>query len=161
MSKLVTINDVNKVVEDLKLKNQKIVLVGGCFDILHIGHIRFLENSKKEGDTVIVLLESDEQVKKTKGDNRPIHTQEQRAEVLAALSVVSYIILLPSHFQDSDYDNLVRLIKPAIIATTQADPGRFHKERQAEGIGARVVDVVDRIGTHATSKVAELLSKEL
>ena len=65
----------------------KIVLVGGCFDILHLGHVVFLEKAKKEGDVLVVLLESDEKVRFLKGKGRPVHTQSERAEILSALKV--------------------------------------------------------------------------
>ncbi|MBI3343244.1 adenylyltransferase/cytidyltransferase family protein, partial [Candidatus Gottesmanbacteria bacterium] len=60
----------------------KKILVGGCFDLLHYGHIRFLEEAKKLGDHLVVALESDENVRRMKGEGRPIHTQAQRKEML-------------------------------------------------------------------------------
>ena len=77
----------------------KKVLTGGCFDILHFGHITFLKQAKTLGDHLIVALESDGNVKRVKGDMRPIHTQEQRKAMLEALSCVDEIIRSPSHEQ--------------------------------------------------------------
>ena len=96
----------------------KVVLVGGCFDILHYGHISFLEKAKSLGDCLIVALESDENVKKLKGPGRPIHTQKQRAGMLKELKCVDEVILLPPI---PDYERLVQKIEPDIIAITQGD----------------------------------------
>src|SRR4030066_2117530 len=99
----------------------RIVLIGGCFDILHIGHVRFLSEAKGMGDYLVVLLESDEKVKELKGKNRPVFIQKERAEVLSALGSVDLIVLLPMMENDSDYLNLVMKIKPDIIAVTEED----------------------------------------
>ncbi len=132
--------------------NKKIVLTGGCFDLLHRGHLLFLEKAKLEGDYLIVLLESDNSIKIRKGQTRPIETQKKRAENLLKQSSVDLIILLPERVSDSDYDNLVSEIKPAIIATTKKDPSRFHKERQAQLVGAKVIDVIERLPQYSTTK---------
>lgn len=161
MNKILTIDQAIAISEKIRKKGKKIVLAGGCFDILHIGHITYLANAKRHGDTLIVLLESDEAIQRTKGKSRPIHTQEQRAMLLAALSVVDYIVLLSYLKNDKEYDDLVFSLKPAIIAGTKADPKRIHKERQAKVIHAQLIDVVERITDTSTSKLAEILNKEL
>lgn len=140
-------------------QNKRIVLVGGCFDLLHIGHITFLEEAKKQGDVLAVMLESDETIKKTKGDNRPINSQEIRAKILAALSVVDIVILLDAHMSNTDYAAVVFSIKPAIIATTAGDVNRFYKERYASEIGARVIDVTPQIKDKSTTKLVTLLNE--
>jgi len=140
-------------------QDKKIVLVGGCFDILHIGHLIFLDAAKKEGDCLIVLLESDESIKKSKGPRRPLNTQEDRARLLAAFESVDYVVLLPTDMHDKTYDTLVMEIKPAIIATTKGDQYRFHKERQAKSVGASVIDVTDPIKDQSTTKVFEILKE--
>ncbi|MCX6792059.1 MAG: adenylyltransferase/cytidyltransferase family protein [Candidatus Gottesmanbacteria bacterium] len=95
---------------------KKIVLVGGCFDLLHYGHINFLKQAKSRGDWLVVALESDENVKRMKGNARPIHIQAQRKEMLEALSFIDEVISLPPMHNDRDYFELVRKIRPAIIA---------------------------------------------
>lgn len=140
---------------------KKIVVAGGCFDLLHIGHITLLENAKKEGDVLIVLLESDASVRKRKGIDRPIHNQEQRAQLLSALKAVDYSILLPEEMNNDDYDTLLEKIKPSVIATTESDPHISHKERQAKKIGAKVIQVNKYIPSVSTTKLLEILSKEI
>lgn len=159
--KILTTKKAIEVGKKLRQQGKKIVLAGGCFDILHIGHISYLEKSKAQGDSLFILLESDEKIRKTKGKNRPINTQEDRAEVLAKLQMIDYIVTLKGVLTNEDYDKLILAIKPAIIATTKADPYRMHKERQATLSGARVVDVTEVIQTNSTTKIAKLLRKEL
>lgn len=155
MQKIYSINDSFPLVQELHRYNQKIVLVGGCFDILHEGHIQFLNAAKKYADILIVLLESDESIRKRKGSDKPKNLQDDRARILAAVSVVDYIIELPFLKAHAEYDAVVLQLKPAIIATTKGDPGRSHKERQAEKIKATVIDVIDRLPSYASSSLAE------
>jgi len=134
----------------------KIVLTGGCFDILHIGHVRFLSEAKRMGDYLVVLLESDKRVKKLKGKNRPVFIQKERAEMLSALESVDLIVLLPTIQNDSDYLNLVMKIKPDIIAVTENDPIIEKKRIQAKRIRGEL-KVVSFRGTVSTSKLAKIL----
>jgi len=141
--------------------NQRIVLVGGVFDLLHIGHLHFLEKAKEAGDVLVVLLESDSSVKKKKGNNRPINIQADRATMLAALRPVDHIILLPDPTTDIDYQNVTKLLKPAIIATTIGDPYLAQKQSAAKSVGAQVREVIQQIDDKSTSHLAQLLAKEI
>jgi rfaE bifunctional protein nucleotidyltransferase chain/domain len=134
----------------------KIVLAGGCFDILHIGHVRFLSEAKRMGDYLVVLLESDGRVKNLKGKNRPVFIQKERAEMLSALECVDIIVLLPMIEKDSDYLNLVMKIKPDIIAVTEDDPLLEKKRSQAEEVGGKL-KIVSFTKTFSTSKLAKIL----
>lgn len=151
MKKIITLTEGRKLTQELKRQQKRIVLAGGCFDLLHKGHLAFLNQAKQRGDHLIILLESDAMIRKRKGPDRPKETQDRRAHNLAAEIAVDSILLLPSFMENSDYDNLVSELKPAIIATTKGDPLRFHKERQAKMIGAEVVDVIDRLSTYSTT----------
>ncbi|RPJ05421.1 MAG: D-glycero-beta-D-manno-heptose 1-phosphate adenylyltransferase [Deltaproteobacteria bacterium] len=137
----------------------RIVLTGGCFDILHIGHVRFLSEAKGMGDYLVVLLESDRNVKRLKGENRPVFIQEERAEMLSALSSVDLIVLLPMMENDSDYLNLVTKIKPNIIAVTENDPHIEKKRRQAKEIGSEF-KIISLTKTFSTSNLAGILRIE-
>jgi FAD synthetase len=139
--------------------NKKIVLVGGCFDILHYGHISFLKEAKKLGDYLMVALESDENVKRRKGPSRPIHSQEQRKEILESLRIVDEVLALPTMSSDIEYQNLVQKIKPSVIAITEGDTYTSRKELQAKTIGATVVEI-PKIHTHSTSQLVKLLELE-
>lgn len=161
MKKIVTVQQAIQIAKKLHKETKSIVLVGGCFDILHIGHITFLEKAKESGDSLFVFLEPDESIKKLKGENRPINNQENRAKILSALESVDYVILLPLHLTDIDYDRMIIQLKPAIIATTRGDVHRKQKARQAALIKSKVIEVTDYIRDQSTSRLVKLLGSEL
>ncbi|MEK7592011.1 MAG: adenylyltransferase/cytidyltransferase family protein [Patescibacteria group bacterium] len=135
------------------------VLVGGCFDVLHYGHIHFLSSAKNLGDQLVVALESDENVKKRKGDSRPIHTQAQRKAMVTSLSCVDEVIELPTMNSDQEYFDLVISIRPSIIAITEGDPYKEKKSSQAASIGASVIEI-PKIHTPSTTQLAKLIGLE-
>lgn len=160
MDKILEINKIGKVLDELKKENKSIVVAGGFFDILHLGHIRFLQKARAKGDILIVLVESDEMAKKTKGENRPINDQSARAEILASLSCVDFVIKLPYMKSDEDYDNLIREIRPNVLAITEDDPYIEHKKRQASIVGASVESVISRIIDKSTSRLVKIIEEE-
>lgn len=137
----------------------KKVLVGGCFDLLHYGHIRFLEEAKKLGNWLVVALESDENVRRMKGEGRPIHNQQQRKAMLEALSCVNEVIALPPMNNHQDYYDLVTRVRPQVIAITEGDPLETNKREQAAKAAAQLV-VIPKIPTPSTSQLAKLLGLE-
>ncbi|KKQ02088.1 MAG: Glycerol-3-phosphate cytidyltransferase TagD [Candidatus Roizmanbacteria bacterium GW2011_GWA2_36_23] len=132
----------------------KTVLVGGCFDIIHLGHMQFLKNAKKEGDILIIALESDEFMKNRKY-RIPIHNQIQRAEILSEFSIVDLIILLPYFSTDDQYYQLVKKINPDVIAITENDPYIGNKQKQAKLTGAKVKVVLSQLPGFSTKKIRE------
>ena len=96
--------------EELKNASKKIVFTNGCFDIIHVGHVRYLQAAKDLGDVLIVGLNTDTSVKKLKGDSRPINNESDRAEVLLALKSVNHVVL----FDEQTAENLIAEIKPDI-----------------------------------------------
>jgi len=110
MGRVVNINELLEKINGLKSENKVIVTTNGCFDILHVGHVRYLNQAKALGDTLIVCLNTDKSVKKLKGDSRPINSENDRAEVLAGLSSVDYVIL----FDEETPSDLLGIIKPGI-----------------------------------------------
>lgn len=157
MSKIIDIAHSEPLAKKLRENGKTIVLAGGCFDILHIGHITFLEKAGKKGDILILMLESDKQIKKFKGENRPINSQEDRARILASLECVDYIVLLKPDMNDKDYDDLVIKLNPNVIATTVGDQYEKHKKRQAKLIKAKLIRVTDRIVDKSTTRLIKLL----
>ena len=133
----------------------RIVLTGGCFDILHIGHVRFLSEAKKMGDYLVVLLEGDRKVKELKGRNRPLFVQKERAEMLSALGSVDLVVLLPPLENNRSYLDLVKKIRPSVIAVTESDPRLEEKKEQARKIGGKlkVVPLTKRFSTSNLAKV--------
>ncbi len=140
---------------NLKSSNQKLVLVGGCFDILHAAHIEFLTLAKKQGDSLIVLLESDQKIKELKGERRPINSQQDRAVVLSNLSMVDYVLPLENLKNDDDYEILVKLIKPDIIAVTVGNKIYNWERDYIEKTGSKIVEVMERKPDYSTTKIEE------
>ncbi len=112
MKKVCSLDELPNLVEKLKKDNKKIVFANGCFDILHVGHTRYLEQAKSLGDILIVGLNDDESESQLKGQGRPVMPEEDRIEIVAALECVDYVVL----FSDPTVENLLRIIKPVIHA---------------------------------------------
>ena len=104
-------DEISSIVNELKNKDKKIIFTNGCFDILHIGHIKYLEKAKSFGDILILGLNSDESIRRLKGKNRPINTQDDRAYILASLEVVDYLVI----FEEDTPFELIKLIKPDVL----------------------------------------------
>jgi len=128
MSKILKIEDAIKIAKTLREQNKSIVLVGGVFDILHVGHVKFLEKAKEQGHILFVILESDGNTRKLKGKDRPINNQKNRAIVLSSLTCVDYIVMLPNLSTNTQYDSIVFQIQPSIIATTKEFPITQHPD---------------------------------
>jgi D-beta-D-heptose 7-phosphate kinase/D-beta-D-heptose 1-phosphate adenosyltransferase len=111
LNKLKSGTEAEKYLNRERFAGKKIVFTNGCFDVLHIGHIRLLMAAADLGDTLVVGLNSDDSVKRLKGENRPVHTQEIRAEQLAALVPVDAIII----FEEDTPENLIQLVKPDVL----------------------------------------------
>lgn len=124
------------------------VLVGGCFDVLHFGHIHFLKEAKKQGDYLVVLLESDKRIKKLKGESRPFHSELQRKEILESLKFVDEVILTSDEMTDEDYKNLVIKINPQVIAIEKGKNTKTHTEL----VNAKVVEI-EKVEGMSTSKI--------
>jgi FAD synthetase len=140
-------------VRNTKYKNRKIVLAGGCFDILHYGHIQFLNKSYIDGYVMAIALESDEFIAKNKGRN-PIHNQEQRKTILESLRVVDWVIQLPYFTKNEYYQKLVEVLQPKIIAVSENDPQLKNKKSQASKVRATVVTVTPIISGLSSSRIA-------
>lgn len=118
----------------------KKVLVGGCFDLLHYGHLSFLKAAKRQGECLIIGLESDATITQLKG-SPPIHSHIQRAEILAELECVDYVLLLPYLGDYDDYLTLVKRVNPDSLAITKGDRQTANKKKQAQAIKACVIEV--------------------
>jgi rfaE bifunctional protein nucleotidyltransferase chain/domain len=114
-----------------------IVFTNGCFDIIHTGHVRYLAAARRLGDLLVVGLNGDESVRELKGEGRPLNSQEDRAEVVAALEAVDYVII----FTEKRVDNLLREVRPHVYAkggdytVSSLDPGEV---AALEEIGATI-----------------------
>src|SRR3989344_8180966 len=117
------------------------VLVGGCFDLIHFGHVHFLKKARTLGDYLVVALESDINVRRLKGRGRPVHSQKQRKIMLESLRFVDRVIPLSEMKTDADYRRMVVRIRPKIIAVTKGDALLTKKTAHAASVGAKLVEI--------------------
>lgn len=133
-------------------KDVQPVLVGGCFDIIHYGHLQFLTHAKALGNHLVVALEPNEKILQAK-KRAPIHSLEQRAAILAELRLVDEIVLLPVLNGYKEYLKLVNMIKPCFIAVTLGDSQLENKRKQAEAIGAGLVVVTKNLEALSSTRI--------
>ena len=110
MGELVKRENLPELIKGLKKQGKKVVTTNGCFDILHVGHVRYLKKAKSFGDILIIALNSDKSVKSIKGPDRPINNELDRAEILNSLYFVDYVVL----FDEDSPKDLLAEIKPDI-----------------------------------------------
>jgi FAD synthetase len=155
MGKILNYKDLKKEIQQIKTSGYKLVLVGGCFDVIHHGHLTFFKKAKELKGNLVVLVESDESVRQLKGKGRPIHPQNERAKVLSYIQSVDYILPIPQLKSDREYFDLVKIIEPDIIAITRGDPIVHKKQAQASEVNARLVEVMDRDPNYSTTNLAK------
>jgi D-beta-D-heptose 7-phosphate kinase/D-beta-D-heptose 1-phosphate adenosyltransferase len=109
--KILTLEDLVTRLGKVRKSGQKIVFTNGCFDIMHVGHVRYLADARSEGDLLVVGLNSDASVRIIKGDKRPIVRQNHRAEVLASLGCVNFIVI----FDEPDPLKLIQTLMPDVL----------------------------------------------
>jgi len=141
--------------EALAASGQRLVLTNGCFDLLHVGHVRYLEAARRGGDALAIALNSDASVRQLKGEGRPLNVQADRAEILAALECVDYVTV----FDDQRVTSLIEQVRPMVYAKggdyklETLDPG----ERAAlEKCGAKIF-FVPMVPGRSTTKLVESL----
>jgi len=148
-SHIKSFESIAKVVERLKVQHKKIVFTNGCFDILHRGHVAYLDTAKSFGDVLILGLNSDMSVKRLKGESRPINPQNDRAFILAALESVDYVVIFD---EDTPYD-LIKIVEPDILVK-----GGDYKGKEVVGSDiaheVRLVEFVE--GRSTTQTIAKI-----
>ncbi len=112
LKKLYTLPQLKKIIAEQKKKGERIVLANGCFDLIHAGHIRYLKESRKKGDVLVVALNSDSSVRRLKGKGRPILGEKERAEILSSFSFVDYL----TFFGEPTVEKVLLALKPDIHA---------------------------------------------
>ena len=146
-----TFDEIKDLASDLKNRGKQIVFTNGCFDILHVGHVKYLEEAKSFGDVLILGLNSDESVTVLKGEGRPINPQLDRAYILAALEPVDYVVIFS---EDTPYD-LIKLIKPH----TLVKGGDYEGKEVAGQDLADELKLVQFVDGKSTTKTIERILK--
>ncbi len=112
MKKRHTLAHLKKIIAKEKINGKRIVLANGCFDLIHVGHIRYLKEAKAQGDVLVVALNSDSSVHRLKGEGRPILNEEERVEVISSFYFVDYITV----FEEANVENILLTLKPHVHA---------------------------------------------
>jgi rfaE bifunctional protein nucleotidyltransferase chain/domain len=148
-----TITQMRKFLPGLKAQGKKVVFTNGCFDILHVGHVRYLKKAKSLGDILIIGLNTDRSVRIIKGENRPVVPEKERAEVLSALEFVDYIVF----FNEPDPLHLIEALKPDILAKgADWSKDRIIGREIVENLGGRVVLVPMVAGASSTGLIEKI-----
>jgi len=147
--------DLQRIIRDLKVKGKRIVFTNGCFDLLHIGHIRYLEKAKSLGDILVVGVNSDRSVRNLKGPHRPILPEGERAEILSSLECVSYVNI----FDEPTPLELISSLLPHVLVkggdwTKEATVGK----EVVEGAGGEVI-ILPFVEGSSTSQLIETILK--
>jgi rfaE bifunctional protein nucleotidyltransferase chain/domain len=111
-SKILTLDQLRAESRRLRAEGKRVAATNGCFDILHVGHVRYLAAARKLGDVLVVGLNGDDSVRELKGEGRPVNREQDRAEVLAALESVDYVTIFP----ENRATNFLRAAAPAVYA---------------------------------------------
>lgn len=152
-SKVKDLQNLKDILEMEKSQGKRVVLANGCFDILHVGHVRYLEEAREWGDILVVAVNSDSSVRELKGPHRPIMPEMERAELVAALEVVDYVII----FDELRLDSLLLTLKPQIQAKGRDYTEEVVPERHAVlSYGGKVVICGDPKGHSSTDIVRKL-----
>jgi len=112
LKKLYPLKKLTNIIQEQKRKGRKVVLANGCFDLIHVGHIRYLKEAKDRGDILVVALNSDSSVRSLKGRGRPILEEKERAEILSSFSFVDYV----TFFDELNVEKVLLTLQPDIHA---------------------------------------------
>ena len=151
--KIRSLGQLKQISERLKKEGKKVVFTNGCFDLLHIGHIKYLQRAKEFGDVLVVGVNSDNSVKKIKGAKRPLLPQEEREQILAALECVDYVTI----FSELTPEKVIEALKPNVhVKGGDYQPEELPEARIVESYGGKVV-VVDEIEQKSTTELINLI----
>jgi rfaE bifunctional protein nucleotidyltransferase chain/domain len=132
----------------LRVSGKKLVFTNGVFDLLHVGHVRYLTQARSLGDVLLVAINSDRSVRELKGETRPIFAEAERAEILAALRVVNYVII----FDDISPRSLIATLLPDVLVKGgDYSLDQIHGREEVEAAGGRVVSLPFVDGASTTS----------
>ena len=154
--KIGELHEIKNILANAKKERKTVVLTNGCFDLLHRGHVHLLREAKKRGDILVVAVNSDRSVKAIKGADRPILPDSERAELIAALEMVDYVIC----FDEPDPYEVIRALQPDVLVKG----GDWPKDRIVgadivEGRGGEVV-VIPHLEGHSTTEIIERMRKK-
>lgn len=155
MNKILERNALKVKLEELRKKGKKIAFTNGCFDILHVGHVRYLREAKKTADVLVLALNSDSSVRSIKGEKRPLMIENERAEILAALEFIDFVTI----FNELTPQELIIYLKPDILIKG----GDWEEEKvvgreEIKKWGGRVA-IIPEVEGKSTTNIVEKIKK--
>ena len=151
MGRVVSQDELILQVQARKRKGQRVVFTNGCFDLLHPGHVRLLEQARSLGDALVVAINSDASVRQLKGAHRPVIPEGERAEILAALAAVDYVVV----FQEPTPQRLIATLLPDVLVKgSDWGPSEVVGREEVEAAGGRVVSIPLEAG-YSTTRLLE------
>lgn len=155
MNKILDRNTLKNKLEALRKEGKKIAFTNGCFDILHVGHVRYLREAKKIGDILVLALNSDSSVRAIKGEERPLVCEEERAEVLAALEFIDFVTIFP----ELTPLELINYLKPDILIKGGDWPeDKVVGREEVKKWGGRVA-IIPEVEGKSTTNIVEKIKK--
>src|SRR5450759_292819 len=155
MNKILERNALKNKLEELRKEGKKIAFTNGCFDILHVGHIRYLREAKKTADVLVLALNSDSSVRAIKGDKRPLMSEEERAEILAALDFIDFVTIFP----ELTPLELINYLKPDILIKGGDWPEeKVIGREEIKKWGGRVA-IIPEVEGKSTTNIVEKIKK--
>jgi D-beta-D-heptose 7-phosphate kinase/D-beta-D-heptose 1-phosphate adenosyltransferase len=155
MNKILERTALKDKLEELRKKGKKIAFTNGCFDILHVGHVRYLREAKKTADVLVLALNSDSSVRSLKGEKRPLMNEKERAEILAALECIDFVTI----FQELTPLELINYLKPDILIKGGDWPEeKVVGREEIKKWGGRVA-IIPEVEGKSTTNIVEKIKK--
>ena len=159
MSKIVSVKELGVISSEMQAAGKKLVVTNGCFDLLHVGHVRYLQAARKLGDALAVGLNGDESTRALKGKGRPLNKEQDRAEVLAALSSVDYVAIFP----EVRATRFLETVRPAVYVkggdyTTETLDAQERAALEKSGAQIQILPFVEG---YSTSSLIERLGPKI
>jgi rfaE bifunctional protein nucleotidyltransferase chain/domain len=134
-SKMKSLEELKGITAECRKNGLKIVFANGCFDLLHVGHVRYLQNARALGDVLILGVNGDKSVKALKGEGRPLQSESERMEILASLECVDYVL----HFNDPTVDAILNELRPDFhVKGTDYSPGSVPERNTVLAYGGQI-----------------------
>ena len=155
MNKILERTALKDKLEELRKKGKKIAFTNGCFDILHVGHVRYLREAKKTADVLVLALNSDSSVRSLKGEKRPLMNEKERAEILAALECIDFVTI----FQELTPLELINYLKPDILIKGGDWPEEKVVGREEIKKWGGRVSIIPEVEGKSTTNIVEKIKK--
>ena len=154
-TKVIDLESLVSELEDRRGAGRTVALTNGAFDLLHVGHVRYLHGANRLADILVVAVNSDDSVRRLKGDDRPIYPENERLELVAALEVVDYVVL----FDQDDVRDVIRQLRPDVhVKGTDYEPETIPERDEVLAYGGRVAVAGDP-KDHSTSEILKKFPK--